>query len=722
MARFSAKTLRQLASGRQGHALATPSRRGVKSHQALLLRVLLLRDQHRRRDRGIALPVTSRDAESLPLVKARQPVAKKNSSRLSRVGLPESCRPKPCDRKYVITGGAESGNIVLALVVVIALLLGTLALLQRASGSNLGSFFSSKGRGSRDAAEYGIKYLVSELALSRNRKLSVIGESPSQWATLSTAVVVNPCEGAATRPAANIISAATSMTAVPGSTNKKFFLKSISFKNDSSSGARNSITFARSNASSAFQQTAETGTYKPSAINLSGESRGYLVLTVIGQETGPLNSVLSSTEITREFEVVPKCCQRSFGYTFLNTASPQPSHGNDLRSCPAFGLGNLNLVIGGNGDGIFSANGKSYDLWKNSIGNPQDIAITLNPNDEQQLSNDQDTSLVYTSQELPEQINTALDSPAFAGSACISGNTPIVLPRDGLSTNPVVGNCTSSTVTTPEAVWQLQGNASGTGQNRSCVSPAVLGSDLPSGAILVDSQNQDLGNQSPNSAKCYLETNRQSSVVSATPYCEVFDSQYYCLIRYIDNGPEIQIDSSGGKVNLLFYDAVNTATNGNQLVQGGSVSFAGGVGTGFRHCTSIAGGSCTDAGIQDADNFSIYSNILGSSFELKGATGALSGFFDLRYSDVDLRGGGSNSNINLSGILWVNNLDLSGNLTLVNPPSGPCSGDLSAFPAGSTCAILAARYPELFNADATDDSVRPAFDWIPRSVFTSTMY
>lgn len=102
--------------------------------------------------------------------------------------------------------------------------MGTLAILQRSTGSYLGSFFSAKGRGSRDAAEYGVKYLISEFAVPGNRKLSIVGESPSSWSSLPATAVVNPCLGVATRPSANIINASNSITNVPGSTNKNFFL------------------------------------------------------------------------------------------------------------------------------------------------------------------------------------------------------------------------------------------------------------------------------------------------------------------------------------------------------------------------------------------------------------------------------------------------------------------------------------------------------------------
>lgn len=601
--------------------------------------------------------------------------------------------------------------------------MGTLAILQRSTGSYLGSFFSAKGRGSRDAAVYGVKYLISEFAVPGNRKLSIVGESPSSWSSLPATAVVNPCLGVATRPSANIINASNSITTVPGSTNKKFFLKSISFINDSGSSSRNSVKFSRVNASSPFTSTT-SGAFDPNAVNIAGVSRGYLKLTVVGQETGALGVVISSTEISREFEIVPKCCRRSFGYTFLNPASPQPSHGNDLRSCPAFGLGNLNLVVGANG-GVFNANGRAYDLFKGSLNNPQDIAITLNPDDAQTLSNSQQTSLIASTIELPNQLNTGLNNPSIPGSACINNSNNVgnqlVLPNDGLI-GTVKGNCTSSTTESgTQAVWQEAGPVEGTGNNRFCTSPKVRGSSLQSGVTLVNSAKQDLSNQNPNNNTCYLSTSRALVQITPDPYCQPVSrpngTEYDCLIRHVDFNGQIKIDSTGGKVNLLFYDSLPTSLQGNKIIPGGSVAFASGPGSGFVHEFNSAAAS-----IAQADRFAVYNNIIGSDFQLKGATGALAGFFDLRFSDVDLRGGGANSNINLSGILWSNNLSLGGNLTLVNPPSGTCIGDVADFSPGSTCAILASLYPQLFDGDATNDEIRPAFDWVPRSVFTSSMH
>ena len=618
---------------------------------------------------------------------------------------------------FVLARAASQGNIALALVLVFSLIIGSMALLYRSKASFAGAFFSSESRESREAAEYGMKYILSELAKTPNRKLIVSGLSPSSWSTVSSATIQNPCSvntaGAYVTPTSTAKALGdSSVRTLPSDSTKKFWLKSISYKSAVTSGSRDSIVYSRTARDQPYTSSS-TGTYSASNINLSGVNRGYIELVVVGesQETGKPASV---SVIKREFEVIPKCCQRSFGYTYQNPSSPVASHGQDLRSCPAFGLGSMALVTGAAGNGIFSNNGKSFDLWEGAIGTPQDQAITLNPADAKNLTNGQTTSLVGSTQELPPQ---ASEPSGIQNSACIQ--TSVTIPDDGLNAGGA-GACSTSTTSASQTVYQLAGNASG-GSTKSCPSPQIIGGSVPSGAILVDDTKTNLSSQTPNGSKCYLVTTR--SVTTTNPYCieannpTTGDNEYYCKIRFVSTNGTVTVKTSDKPVNLLFYDATNTALSGGQTATGGSVDFTGGTGSGFVHLT---GSPAATAGLADASRFKVYNNISGSSFELSGATGALAGFFDLRYSNVSLNGGGSNGNINLSGILWTNNLSLSGDLTFVNPASGDCS--VTPFAAGSTCDIMSKIYPTLFDTNPSNDPIRPGYDWIPRSIFSLSMF
>ncbi|MCP9776998.1 MULTISPECIES: hypothetical protein [unclassified Cyanobium] len=621
----------------------------------------------------------------------------------------------------------RAGNIVLALILAAAVIATGAAIVLRSQGSYLGSFFSSESKESREAALYGQQAIISELARTPNRGL-LLGRStttgglfaPSSWAASSGNPGQNPCSlssstGSPVAPTSISGVTTTSKAAVKNQSDKSYWLRSVEFKNEAITGSRSAIKFSRSNVSSNWN-SATTGSYSASAVNLQGATKAYIELEVEGESVQAGKTSIS--RIKKEYEVVPKCCGRSFGYTFASLAAPTASFGQDLRSCPAFGQGILNLVTGANGNGVFNTTGGAFDLWENSIGTNQDLAVTLNPNDVKSL--DADTSLAGSTQKLPPQI--ALPSGAsISNSGCITGQ--VALPAAGLS--PPSQACTGST--TAETIYQEQTgsarpNYSGKGKNRVLISYSGCGPNeysvnpntapqLPSGAILTDRSQQNLANQSPSPDRCYLLSSRTTA---PAPYCTQVTtangSEFYCKIRYVDisGNSNVSVDTTGGNVTLLFTDGDTTGS-----ILGGTAAFGGN--GGFEH---VVNGST--AALADAFRFRVVNNVLGSDFQLKGAAGALAGFFDLRYSDVFISGGGGNANVNLSGIVWTNNLDIAGNVTLVNPPSGNCTDPNPA--AGSTCALLSALYPKLFDGDPTNDDITPANDWTPRSVFSLNLF
>lgn len=616
------------------------------------------------------------------------------------------------------SGAKSAGNIVLVLVFSFAALMLASGLLLRAKGSLLGSYFSSSSSISNDVAEYGIRSIVSDLSRTPNRKLLVASKASGSWVTPSnwvttTSATQNPCavssSGVYTPPSAISGVAGTSKANVNGNSDRQFWLREVTYREITSTGSRVEVGYRRSSVGSAWSIVGGTG-YTGNTINLAGVTRGYIVLQVQGEATQ--NAKTSTSVITREFELVPKCCGRSYGYTYASLSSPVQSFGQDLRSCPAAGLGVLNLVTGANGNGIFNINGKSFDLWENAIYANQDQAITLNPSDAKSL--DGDTNLVPTGQQLPPQI----DEPAgIPNSACIFGNnnnSDLVLPAAGTGGSPSL-SCDDGASSTTITVYQDNGNANKTkGKDPVYSCPSDQFSVFPNtAAVIPDGSIVQAQNGSITTAdyrNCYVPTTSTTS--TPQPYCIESPSgsnSWYCRIRYIDSfSKSIVVDSSGGKtVTLLFTDKKSTGSGGT-LVLGGSASFAGN--GGFAHF--IDGANAT---IADSFRFRLVNDVLNSNFQLVGASGALAGFFDLRYSNVILKGGGANTNINLSGILWSNNLTLAGNAVLVNPPSGNCS---VAAAAGTTCAILQSLYPDLFDNDPTNDDLRPAFDFTPRTVFT----
>lgn len=632
----------------------------------------------------------------------------------------------------------SGGNIVLALILAASVIATGTAIVLRSQGSYLGSFFSSESKESREAALFGHQNIISEMARTPNRGL-LLGRftttgnllAPNSWAGTSGSPAANPCaiskvgvnDGVQIYPT-SIQGVTDSVKAtVKNQTDKSYWLRSVEFKNEAVAGSRSSIKFSRNSVASAWSSST-SGSYSAESVNLQSPTKAYIELEVQGESLQ--DGKTSISRIRKEYEVVPKCCGRSFGYTYANLTAPVASYGQDLRSCPAIGQGILNLVTGANGDGTFTTNGKSFDLWESSIGTNQDQAVTLNPNDVRAL--DSNTNLLGSTQELPPQIELP-PGASLVNSGCITEG--ITLPQSGLPGSGLDEACSGSTTTSVQAIYQQQNgsatpNYTGKGKNRvltsysGCktsefsVSPNTAPA-IPGGGILTDSNQVNLSSQTPIASKCYLSTTR--TLTTPNPYCiEPTSKDYYCIVRYVDisGGGNLKIDTTGGKtVTLLFTDGARTGTGGSAVL-GATASFTGS--GGFAHISD--GGN--PAPLSDAFRFRVVNDVIGSDFQLKGASGALSGFFDLRYSDVSLSGGGANTNINLSGILWANNLQLNGNATLVNPPSGNCSDPSPA--AGSTCALLKALYPGLFDDDPTNDVIVPANDWTPRSVFSLNMY
>jgi Tfp pilus assembly protein PilV len=85
-------------------------------------------------------------------------------------------------------------SLVVVLLVVLTVILGSLAIVNRATAGRLAATFQISNREARETAETGIVVIVSELNKEANRKILVSGQSPSAW-TQSDTNLVNPCTG-----------------------------------------------------------------------------------------------------------------------------------------------------------------------------------------------------------------------------------------------------------------------------------------------------------------------------------------------------------------------------------------------------------------------------------------------------------------------------------------------------------------------------------------------
>ncbi|MCT0230532.1 hypothetical protein KQ306_06665 [Synechococcus sp. CS-1324] len=207
----------------------------------------------------------------------------------------------------------------MALFVILTVILGSVAMASRTTLGNLSAAFQGESREAREAAEAGLATVISTLNQEPNRKLLVSAVPLNSWAAGDTSLQ-NPCAADGTAPTATAINFRNgAVNTIAGNANRRFVLRSVEIKNSN----RNQRFFSNSAGASS-----NTGSYNDSLINLDNAANvGYIALTIEGQVLNAGGQVATAT-VTREFQVVPKCCKISFG-----TITGLPAHGNDPRAC-----------------------------------------------------------------------------------------------------------------------------------------------------------------------------------------------------------------------------------------------------------------------------------------------------------------------------------------------------------------------------------------------------
>ena len=224
----------------------------------------------------------------------------------------------------------ERGSaLLIALIVVLTVVLGSVTLANRSVGGRLAAAFQGESREAREVAEAGINTVISEFNKPENRKMLVANQAMSNWAT-SNVNLRNPCSPNTPTATAVGFGATGNSTSVTGS-GGSFSVVSVEVKN--SDRTRRFLTTPTS--SSATGSPA----YNDGLVNLQAAGNvSYIAITVRGTVRG------ASAVVTREFQVVPKCCGLSFG-------SGQSAHGNDTRICDA---SFPRILLGLNGGGLTS--------------------------------------------------------------------------------------------------------------------------------------------------------------------------------------------------------------------------------------------------------------------------------------------------------------------------------------------------------------------------------
>lgn len=393
-------------------------------------------------------------------------------------------------------------------LVILALLVGTLGLVAIVNGSNLASLGSGEGRDAQQVAEAGADQIIATFNQPENRQLLVAGSTPpNQWSTTNMDLQ-SPCVSTTNvRPGANGngLPSARAVNFANGQFrnlenvdqvnqgNRRFVLRSIRYSaGNNGSTDRRAVyrTFAANGTALSQAGTIPTGTRFNSLLNLDdpdgggalrpGTHTGYIAVTVEGRLYRP-DGTFSTSTVTREFEVVPKCCGGSFGSNASggSTTGGTPTGGElgaDSRFC---GI-EFGMITGINGGRFLSQAANDRYTKRNTAGQVVNIGAILGIIDDPTYVWDRNTKQVVSNiqvgcRTVPSPCNTAAE--IIPGDT--SGNTLVTYyqPFTGTTTPNVCPPASLSPLS------QALGNtASIEGRAASCIPivPLFLSAGLPS--------------------------------------------------------------------------------------------------------------------------------------------------------------------------------------------------------------------------------------------------
>lgn len=277
--------------------------------------------------------------------------------------------------------------------------------------------------------------------------------------------------------------------------NRRFVLRSIRYSaGNNGSTDRRAVyrTFANDGTALSQAGTIPTGTRFNSLLNLDdpdgggalrpGTHTGYIAVTVEGRLYRPDGSFSTST-VTREFEVVPKCCGGSFGSNASggSTTGGTPTGGElgaDSRFC---GI-EFGMITGINGGRFLSQAANDRYTKRNSAGQVVNIGAILGIIDDPTYVWDRNTQQVVSNiqvgcRTVPSPCNTAAE--IIPGDT--SGNTLVTYYQPFRPVNNPTPNICPPASLSP--LSQALGNtASIEGRAASCIPivPLFLSAGLPS--------------------------------------------------------------------------------------------------------------------------------------------------------------------------------------------------------------------------------------------------
>ncbi len=274
----------------------------------------------------------------------------------------------------------QTGSVMVAgMLVVLALLVGSLGLVAVVTGSNLASLGSGESRDAQQVAEAGADQIIATFNQPENRQLLVAGSTPpNQWTT-TNAALQSPCistsnerPGGTGFPSARAVGLANGQfrnledLAQVNQGNRRFALQAVRYSAGNQGALdRRSVfrTFAANGTALSQDGIIPANTNFNALVNLDdpdgsgalrpGTNTGFIAVTVEGRVYRP-DGTFSSSTITKEFEVVPKCCGGSFGTNASGGSTSGASAPGDLGADSRFCGIEFGIITGINGGRFFS--------------------------------------------------------------------------------------------------------------------------------------------------------------------------------------------------------------------------------------------------------------------------------------------------------------------------------------------------------------------------------
>lgn len=576
--------------------------------------------------------------------------------------------------------------MVIILLAILGIMIGAGTLVSRTTQGQLGSLANSQTYGARKAAEAGISRLIGEWNKQENRMLLASGSPASTWITTNERLR-NPCTattiymGSATPIGGADLAAYRTgawINVVNNDTNdikRRYRLRRVTFRKSNRQISTTRYTQTafgtdRTSVPSGAQpfpdMSTNTSTFevpKPFTLGEATDSHGYLEVEVEGQVLRN-GTVLASSRVVKEFQVVPKCCWRSYGRT-LATGDPPAFeiYGNDWRFCSppsGFTAGKLAMLTGLNGGGLVKDNGDAWSLRVEGLGKLNPIICTTAATTCDGPDNDT----------LPDTQQVVIDSS--------DGNIGVTSFNIKIPDPPVI----------PSGGFTM-------GRNDSTIVNGGGGLDNTS----ITHQDANAQNIIPLPSWGLAQTGNKK-------FCGYKDGAYHCRITSIQlpSNKIIQVDTSDAPVYLYFQDP------------SGGIDIKGAAG--LQH---FYNGELAPA--WRSDRFQIRGeprngNPSSQAFELSGDAVNTAMFVWAPVSTLTL--GGSSI---FKGIAWVDNLGFYGNANVTVPAPNGLEGD----PAADVCPEILpekAVYCRLFR-DLLKDMSPPiplAFDWVARSETYTKFY